>query len=968
MKPQDIIELEKKIEARTLDQSNIDNKSHPAFGAVLTKKTALIALISAIVAAGGLLTLNAMNFMGIQSATGLLGSSSWGNIFGNGAGYMFKGLASVICETASYGAVLGSAVLVPNTIRGITNYRKYKKMLEPNLTKEQKEKIAEKELEYEAAVTENLINKVNGRTHARSSAYAKAYDARRAMTQTKNPFKKAKLAIEAKLNEDLVNKSIKTLIERLNTLSIQKNNEWIYTGVNKQGLLVKKKYTADEILRKNDEMRMIQAFLAEILDNSAKTDPYYACLKHYLKKYHKTIELVNLPSDKPEVAEELKNDITDNVVSGNIAEAIKNFCTYSPYIIAKGKKTSLTETTDINDILVSKWEAELEARKSEERIRTIELNMNTILQNAKEVELALQGYAIKGEGSAKRLEKHEKTFTKKIGTAHDLILEAQSIINDLTQIKNNFILEYDAIVDRSKLSKVHAKEIKSILKNSIKDRTEIKNAKKQIKDLLKAAKAENLFTDLERLIDYAFLSEQHIAVIEANLKESNKIKGRAGNALGETRTSARIAHTAAEDAKESAEIAKKSAESAGKSAQDAENEKKKSSNAKRFTEGQATTAALITSMMERDRKAQKEKGDELIKYFEDKKNEVEKLITDVRKIIALLKSTKSQDIITIKQNYITIIKKLSAVSNLEVSINKHEDRMDEIAEMMITSFDDIYTYLKKINMPDYADVIETLKNEINAIKERVSATEETQQSHSKQISKLSEQFISLVEDVKRLNTYVQGHTSLIKILNSGYFTINTEIKNRFKTLVNLAINNSKNQQKLEEFACWTQHDIDELKLVVEQLESHVAELQSQPSAKEDEEETIKTEKFNFPMSENLKTQIKLYKNFTHAIHQALNDKQPLPTTAPNSMKGKKRTQEEIASVGGKNMDFSSKGLFSQEVLEICEKYLNKKEFAFVKRVMDIVLSKQEESDLEALIGLIEKACTNYNNKNFGVGI
>lgn len=951
MKPQDIVELEKKLKARELDVSKIDEKSHPKFGAVLTKNRAIIALVGAIIAAGGLLGLNSLSVWA-QNFPGLFGGSSWGSIFGNGTSYMINGILSAVCETATYAAAIGAVSLVPNAIRGIVNYRQYKKMLDVNLTEEQKEKIETKELDYETAVTENLINKVNGRTHARSSAFVKAQDARTAIANTKNPFKKAKLAAQAKLNEDLVNKTIKTLIKRLNDLSLEKNNNWTVDSVNSQGLLVPKKLSAAEIIKKNEEMQKIQVFLAEVLDKSNKTDPYYACLKHYLKKYHKTIELVNLPSDKPEVAEALKNDITDQLVSGNIADAIKNFCTYSPYIIAKGKKTDLNATNDVNDFLISKYEAELEARKSQERVRNTELDMHNILERAKQAELNLQKLSIQGEGSATRLKKHEETFTERIENANEIILEAKQTVNELTKLKNDFISAFEKIVDMSNISKVHAKEIKNILTNSIKDRTVvkkdkayIKNAKNQIKALLKSANEEHLFDDLERLIDLAFLSESHIAVIEANVKESQK------------------------------------------SAKIAEEELKKATDSRKRTQGEEVTATLITGRMNQNMLDQKEKGDkhleemanknekasDILKEMEDKKAQINSIIDEVKDIVAELKTLKSNDVKTLKSNYIKIINELSIITNIQA---EYEDRLDEIAGTMVASFSDIFTRLTKLKMTQEAQQFKSLFTELQKNETRLlsleksqAKIEKTQQKHGEQIAKLSKQFISLASDIKLLNNFVQNNTSLIELANNGYFTVSTEIKTKFITLVNLVAEKSTNQQ-LEEFASWTQHDLDKLTALVNQLKLQVTELQSsQPTSTKDEEdeETKKPTKYNVPMSEELAKQIKLYKNFAHAIHRALKDGKSLPTEAPTSMKGKKITQEEIASMGGKNMDFSSKGMFKQEVLEICEKHLRTSEIKFVKKVMNIELANQNETDIEALIGLIEKACENHN-KTKGINI
>ena len=983
MKSQDIKELEDKIKAGTLDVSNINSKSHPKFGAVLTQKRAILALIGAILATGGLLGLNAFSVWA-QSSAGLLGNASWGSIFGNGTSYMLRGIASVICETASYAAVIGTASLVPNAIRGIINYRQFKKMLEPNLTVDQREKIANKELEYETAVTENLINKVNGRTHARGSAFLKAQDARIASKNTKNPFKKASLSAKAKLNEDLVNKSIKTLVERLNQLSLEKNNDWTSNSVNSQGLIVPKKLSASEIIKKNEEMQKIQVFLAEVLDKATKTDPYYATLKHYLKKYHKTIELVNLPSDKPEVADALKNDITDQLASGNISDAIKNFCTYSPYIIGKGKNTDLNATNDINELLRSKYEAELEIAKSRENVKNMELDVNNIFERAKQAELNLQKLSIQGEGSATRLKKHEKTFAEKIKNANDIIVEAKQTVNELTKIKNDFIAEYDNILDRSKISKVHAKEIKNILTNSIKDRknakidmTFIKNTKSQVKDLLKRAKAENLFEDLERLIDLAFLSEQHISVIESNVKQSSKLAGRTGNELGKARNSARKANSASEDAKKLAESAKKYNETAKIHAEGTEEEHRKATDSRRHTQGEEVSATLITGRMNQNMLEQKKKGDEylaslanknekasdILKEIEDKKAQVENIIDEVKGIVTNLKTLKANDVQKLKSGYIKIVKKLSVITNIQA---EQEDRLDEIGGTLVASFSDIYTRLTKLSMPTQAQEFKEIFTRLQEIEKRVLTTEEVQKAQGKQIAKLSKKFVTLVSDIKLLNNFVHSNTSLIEVLNNGYFTIKADTKNKFTTLVNMVTKNSTNQRELEEFASWTQHDLDQLTAVVNQLKLQVTELQSsQPQDKENEEKN--SEKFNVPMSEELKIQIKLYKNYIHAIHRALSDKKALPITAPTSMKGKKTTQEEIASKGGKNMDFSSKGMFNQEVIEICKKHLSKKDFDFVNRVMNIEPAKQEETDLEALIGLIEKACANYN-KTIGVEI
>lgn len=980
MKAQDIIELEKKLKARELDVSKIDEKKHPRFGVVLTKNRALVALISAIVAAGGLLGLNAISVWA-QNFSGLWGPS-WGSIFGNGTNYMLAGISAATLEASAWAAGICVASLVPNAIRGIANYRNYKKMLNPNLTKEQKEKIAANELDYETCVTENLINKVNGRTHARSSAFIKAQDARIAAKNTNNPFKKAKFSLEAKMNEDLVNKSIKTLVERLNNLSIEKNNDWMTEEINNQGLLVPKKLAAADIIKKNEEMRKIQVFLAEILDKADKKDPYYSCLKHYLKKYHKTIELVNLPQDKPEIAEVFKNDISDELASGNIAKAIKNFCTYSPYIISKGKKTDLNETNDINDFLTSRYEAELEIAKSRENVKTMELDMHSLLERAKQSELKLQKLSIEGEGSATRLRMHDKNFGEKVSNANEVILEARQTLNELTTIKNNFISAYDEIVDKLNISSVHAKEIKNILKNSINDRTAskkdmayIKTVKSQIKDLVKKAKAENLFNNLEKLIDLAFLSEQHIAVIEANLKETNKIKGKTSNALGDARNSARTAHTYSESAKDSAKKAETYTNSANKTAITAEEELRKATNSRRRIQGEEVTATLISGRMNQNMLDQKKKGDEhiaslakkdekatdILKAIEDKKAQIESTLNEVKDVVLVLKSLKANDVQKLKSGYIKIVKKLSAITNIQL---EQEDRLDEIGSTLVASFSDIYTRLTKLNMHTEAQEFKEIFTKLQEIEKRVLNTEEVQKAQGKQIAKLSKNVVTLVSDIKLLNSFVQNHTSLINLINNTYFTINDDIKNKFTTLVKLTTQNSNNQQLLEEFASWTQHDLDKLTAVVNQLKLQVTELQtSQPATKKDEEDE-KT-KFNVPISEELAKQIKLYKNYAHSIHRALKDGNPLPTKVPTSMKGKKITQEEIAAMGGKNMDFSSKGMFKQEVLNISEKYLNKKEFAFVKRIMDIELAKQNEVDLEALIGLIEKACENYNSSKWG---
>lgn len=990
----DIEELEKRIEAGTLEKSIIDEKKHPnhSFGAVATRR-GVIALIGAIVAAAGLLGLNAINFAGIQTVTGLLGSSSWGAIFGNGTTYMINGILSVICETAVYSTVIGAVTLGADAIKTAVDYKKYNSVLN-NLSPELRQKVQSKEIDYETAVTENLINKINGRTHSKTSYFDKAKEAREDITKTKNPFKKIHLRAKARFNEDMVNKSIKTLMERLNELSIKKKE--LFAEKDKKGISQDKQRQIVATLKNNiiPEMQQIQVFLAEILDKSDKRDPYYACVKHYLKKYHKDIELVTLPSDNEAMKKTFELAITNKLYDGEITDAIIGFCTYAPWIIAKGGKTDINDNYDTNKALLSSDEALLEILKNKEKSKTALLEAEDILVDIKNIKQQLEAIHIHANGINARLERYEAIADKNNKKWNALIHDANEIIKDLTETRNKYINAYDEMVDILKISKTYKVQLKNILRNFINDRTNFnKNTKPvlaKIKDILQQANATHLLEHFKEVVDGVYSTQEDINNINSNIqqkqKEVSKIAGRAGNELGKARNSARVANMYANDAEESAKKAEGYKTSAKKDAEDTAEEHRKATASRKRTQGEEVTATLITGRMNQNMLDQKKKGDELLsslsekdekasdilKEMEDKKAEIIDIVDEVKDIVASLKSVKHNDIKNLKTGYINIINQLSTITNIQAV---QEDRLDVIAGTLVASFSDMLTRLKKLNMPETSQQLKELFNQLKLIEKRVISVEKaqkdlekTQKEQGEKINNLSKEFILLIKNVKSLTNMVQSHTTLIEVLNNAYYTINTDIKFKFTNLVNLVAKNSTSQKELEEFASWIQHDLEDLAEVVNQLKSYVIELQSTESSTPKDEEEEENIKHNFPMSEELAKQIKLYKNFAHAIHRALKDNLPLPITAPTSMKGKKITQEEIASMGGKNMDFSSKGMFKQEVLEICEKHLSKKDFAFVERIMNIEPTKQEESDLEALIGLIEKACAKYNNKKFGVGI
>lgn len=976
MNEKEIKDLEEKILNGDLEPSQIQKKKHSKFGVVLTKNRATIALIGAIVATLGLLGLNAVNFMGIQSATGLLGSSSWGAIFGNGTSYAIKGILSAICESTAYAAAAGALSLTPNAIRSVINRRQYNKL--------------------STTSTENIINKIAGRTPARDSYFVKAQDARREVSNTTNLIQKLTLRNNAHLDEDMVNRAIVTLIERLNTLSLEKKNNWTKNVLNRQGILVPKTIDAAEQVEKEREMKMIQTFLADILDKSDKRDPYYACIKHSLKKYYKTIELISLPKNNEQLAEFYQNDIADPLKNGEINKALKNFCTYSKWISLTGAKTGLTATYDANQLVLDIYEAELKARESTERIKGIELRAIGMLEEIEKSQHIAKAGEIEALGSAERIQILEERFTKVIENANGSVVELRKLITMFTQLKNDAQKELNDILYRSILSKKHANEIKNILTNCINDRTAvkndvkyIKNAKKQVQGLLKQANAEHLFDDLERLIDLAWISEHQMAVISANVKESKKLVGRTGNELGKARAEARMAHTAAESATESANEAEGHKNRAYTAANSADTESKKATAFRKRAEGEAAIATIITSRMNKTMQEQKAEGEEHLADMAEKRNKANsileemeamklqcsRILEDVEDMVKILQSVNTNDVANLKRGFSNIIKQLSIITGIQI---EQENRLDVIGQTMVASFSDMYTTVKKLQMSKEAEKVEKLIADVTELYNRVAEVSNENKTQSKKIeeiekkvAKLSKNHITLIKNVKSLIYFTESNTSLIATLNNSYYTIKTEIKNKFTTVINMvekSINNGKVSQKaLEEFACWTQHDLEELNKLVNALMLQVTEIQSSTAEQTQESEEEQDEHFAVPMSVELKTLIKSYKNYVHAIHRALLEKSPLPTEAPKSMKGKKTTQEEIASKGGKNMDFSSKGMFKKEVLEICEKSLSKRDYDFVERVLNIELTKQEETDLEALIGLVQKACINYN-KTSGVGI
>lgn len=1012
MESKDILELEKELNNTKITPSKIDKKSHPKFGAVLSKRMAVIALVGAILGTAGILGANAISVWA-QNFSGIWGSSL-GDIFGNGATYMWKGIASATAEAGIWAAGGLAVALTPNAIRGIINYNKYKRYLDVNLTKDQKEKIANNELDKEAVITENLINKISTSTYAQKSAFNKAQSAKNALDKTKNPFKKLGLQSEKILNEDLINKSIKTLVERLNTLSIEKNNDWKYETENNQGILVKKKLSDGQVQAKLNEMDMIQKFFAKILDKSDKRDPYYACLKHYLKKYHKTIELISLPEDSADISNLLKTDITDELKAGKVANAIKNFCTYSQMIPEEqlNSLTPLAAQMAKNMDLRSAKEASLGAMKEYERVKTIRFKAENTLAETERILLDIQGKEIQVKGSAERLSNYENYFAKRNQELDNLLAEWKTI-------RNNALKEYQTIVDNSELSKKHSRELKEILVKAIQDGESVESAVNKIRGILAQADQDNLAERLEELIDLAFMSEGSMTAIVKNKEQSDKIVARLGTQLGTARKNTKETRTLRSQAKEDAEVTRKSrttaeeelkettkarksaqlnesiintlvgkthiaaveseenAKTTRRNAKTSEDDVKVTSrNAKLSEDHIATTAKNAKDVEEHAKttakhaKATEEDAVKTKKNLEITEENVARTnknveiteenakissenVAKIEKIVERLEAIKVEDVENIQTN---IQKAFDEIARITGEQSKYAHYLDVEAcyELLGREIANIYQTLKDVDLLDMAKRVQGLQRAVRNQKQRLNKFKAEQ----------TERFNLLAESITALRAVVYSDEILVERLNKIYKS--KDVANKFKILLDAVDNSAIKQEKLEEFASWTQNDLEKLNAVVNKLSEQVISLTDEfynnPNTEKEEQEKKSAPKYSVPDSENLTELKKMFKAYIHSIHRALKEDKPLPATATSSMRGRKKTQEEIAEQGGSNLDFSSKGKFRKNVTKLCKDNLSAKDFKEIERLSEIELREFEDYDLEEYISLIEKACQNYNAK------
>ena len=1012
MESKDILELEEELKTSKITPSEIDKKRHPKFGAVLSKKMAITALVGAILGTAGILGANAISVWA-QNFAGVWGSSL-GNIFGNGLEYALKGIASATAEAGIWSAGALALGLTPNAIRGIVNYNKYKKYLDVSLTKEELERVAANELDKEAVITENLINKISTSTYAQKSIFAKAQSARNALNKTNNPFKKIGYQTEKVLNEDLVNKSIKTLVERLNTLSVEKSKDWETIVENNQGLLVKSRYSDLQISNKLKEMDMIQKFFVKVLDKADKRDPYYACLKHYLKKYHKTIELINLPEDDATLRNTFKNDIADELKAGRVANAIKNFCTYTQMIPEEqlNSLTPLASQMAKNMDLRSAKEAELGALKEHERVKSIRFSAEQKLAETDRILLDIQANEIKAKGSADRLSNYENYFAKRNQELDNLLAEWKTI-------RNNALKEYQTIVDNSELSKKHSRELKEILVKAIQDGESVESAVNKIRGILAQADQDNLAERLEQLIDLAFMSEGSMQAIIKNKEQSDKIVGRLGTQLGTARKNAkatrtlrtqveddavatRTARTTAEDEATSATKARKSAQLnesiintlVGKSqiatTESEENAKISRRNAKateedvkitsrntkltkehlnttsknaKDTEEHAKITAKNAKATEEDAVKTKKnaeitdenviKTNKNVETTEENAKISSENVAKIEKIVERLEAIKIEDVENIQANIKKAFDEIARITG-EQSNYAHNLDVEACYELLGREINNIYQTLKDVDLLDMAKRVQGLQRAVRNQKQKLNKFKAEQ----------NERFNLLAESITALRSIVYSDDILIERLNKIYKS--KDVVSKFKMLLNAVDNSGVKQDKLEEFASWTQNDLDKLTAVVNNLSNDVIrltnEVNNNPNNEQEEQEKSSTPKYNVPDSENLANLKKTFKAYIHAIHRALKDNKTLPETATSIMRGRKKTQEEIAEQGGSNLDFSSKGKFRKNVTELCKDNLSANDFKEIERLSKLELIEFEDSDLEEYIGLVEKACQNYNAK------
>lgn len=467
--------------ADLLNEQEISKKFKSKYGVDLTKSRILPGVVSTLISVG--------STIGLTSGAAILSPI----LFWTGVGL---------------GTVIGGGTIVSltaNAIRDRINYKSYKTLTDPTkltLTKEQEAQIqraATKEDRYslrQSFITDKLINHaihstIDGDGNVLAlSLFDKAMLLHKKYENTKNPFKKLKYHNQALTCEDGLNKILKSLLERLNELSILKKNK--KANLNAQ----------------IEEMQKIQTFIATILNKTIDRDAYFTRLKNYLKSHSNTIELITVEESHP-AYDFVQKDVND-MLKTNVKEAIKNFCNYTKKINSLNKHTSLGTQLTSNLNLHATEEASYKAQKSLNRTLGYEQEAAESARKARTSATSAKLAEIDAQGSADRSRKYEEYLA-------DMHAEYDKIITACLESDKKTHILISAFETTYAKAKTNSREIANIL-------NKMREGRKTQKQVVKKSQrtAQKQYDDMVELLDklYKLMDDTDIDVniFKRNLK------------------------------------------------------------------------------------------------------------------------------------------------------------------------------------------------------------------------------------------------------------------------------------------------------------------------------------------------------------------------------------------------------------------------------------------------------------------
>lgn len=266
-----------------------------------------------------------LNIAGITTGlgSGILGNLPQGAILNGNIWQSIANGAYLLAQGSLVGiGVAGVAGIYP-AIRNITSYSRYKKSEKFNFVKNKV--VAGVNFDKEIQMTESIINSMLPSSTIGASRMEQALELRnRANLAT--GLKKIHLTRKAVWQEDVIRRSIVKLTDRLAELTRMENRGW-KSYSSKAGYLT---LTANEIATRKQEMRMIQDYLAVVLNKFDAKDPFVTTVIAQVKKYRVDklndgtkvagIHLVQETTDPATIA--VANEINDKLVKGEVKQAV----------------------------------------------------------------------------------------------------------------------------------------------------------------------------------------------------------------------------------------------------------------------------------------------------------------------------------------------------------------------------------------------------------------------------------------------------------------------------------------------------------------------------------------------------------------------------------------------------------------------------------------------------------------------